>query len=711
MNDTANLVRRKLARLAAMNPTEMAHRIREKWYGLRERRSSWSDRVTPESAGGTVSSERVLSVLRGPGGLASVLLPAESRASLSAAYREFFPGREDKLCEIADQICSGTVRLFGQAVSFPGGHIDWHIDWATGEHFPLDFYRKIRKLGAAQKSDLKRVWETNRQQFLVTLGQAYFLTGCERYAESALDQIDSWIEANPPYRGVNWIEALEVSLRLCSWIWTLALVADTPALTGKRGERILGSIQTQRVFIERHLSTYSSPNTHLLGEAMGLFLVGCALEQPADSGASVSRAKEILEAQLDRQLAPDGSHREQSAYYHAYATDMYLLSTVIGLRKGTNFSAEWTSRLQQMCEYLTALSCPNGALSRFGDDDGGRNLRLAEEDYYRPLSLHAIAASLFERGEFKSSSDIAPEEVFWLLGAQGVRRFLALPNRGDASRPAQFPDAGFSVLGSGPTPSRFWLACLGKPMGMMTAGHSHAAPLSFELCVDGMSIVTDPGTYSYQPTLPWRDFFRVGVSHNVLQLEGVEEFVPDGPFNWRDKDLLVPLPIVPASPNRLEMGYTGRDRSGRGYSHTRIFSFPSPVELRMEDQIGGSGSQRVRLWFHFTPECEVSPAGDDGFLVRRGHVELSISARAPVSLSGKIWKGSDDPIAGWHSPRYGTKIPAPALCLEGDVLLPATIAVDFRVCSIAPGRDSGGQTRIENSHKDQSKGTMACAES
>ena len=42
---------------------------------------------------------------------------------------------------------------------------------------------------------MKRVWEMNRHQFLVTLGKAYWLTSDEQYAERMISILRSWIAA------------------------------------------------------------------------------------------------------------------------------------------------------------------------------------------------------------------------------------------------------------------------------------------------------------------------------------------------------------------------------------------------------------------------------------------------------------------------------------------------------------------------------------
>lgn len=49
--------------------------------------------------------------------------------------------------------------------------------------------------------DSKVVWDLNRHQWLVRLGQAYRLTGDERFAAGFARHIGDWTAANPP--GIN----------------------------------------------------------------------------------------------------------------------------------------------------------------------------------------------------------------------------------------------------------------------------------------------------------------------------------------------------------------------------------------------------------------------------------------------------------------------------------------------------------------------------
>ncbi|MGH7462558.1 MAG: heparinase II/III family protein, partial [Longimicrobiales bacterium] len=367
--------------------------------------------------------------------------------------------------------------------------MNWHSDWKSPEPF-VDAGRTA--LPPAGRPDAKRVWEINRHQFLVTLGQAYLLTGRDVYAEHAVQLIESWISRNPPFRGANWTESLEPAMRLLAWLWTLRLIENSAALDTETARRIVTCIVLQRDYIRRHLSIHSSPNTHLLAESLALFVVGLALPSLRGARSCVRLGQRLLEKELMHQVSDDGSHGEKSAYYHCYALEMYLLATILGQQHGMAFSSLWLRRAERMAEFLMHIMRPDGSLARFGDDDGGKTLRLCDEDYHHPRSLLAVAALVFARGDFKFVAGKLPEEIFWLFGAEGSTRYESLPPTQPLTKAVRwFPHAQIAVTRTGWHESDSWLLGQGQPMGMLTAGHSHASPLSFELFVKGQPIVVD----------------------------------------------------------------------------------------------------------------------------------------------------------------------------------------------------------------------------
>ena len=102
------------------------------------------------------------------------------------------------------------------------------------------------------------------------------------------------MEQNPPKIGINWASSLEVSFRSISWLWALHFFKDSAALTPAVFLRALKFLYLQARHIETFLSTYFSPNTHLTGEALGLFYLGVMFPEFKEAKRWRETGREIL---------------------------------------------------------------------------------------------------------------------------------------------------------------------------------------------------------------------------------------------------------------------------------------------------------------------------------------------------------------------------------------------------------------------------------
>ena len=203
---------------------------------------------------------------------------APERADL---LRKHLPEEAAEILRDANEICDHRFRLLGyENLEFrgPGKDIDWHLDPVHGKRAPLAPWFKIRFLDFAVVGDHKVTWELNRHQHLVTLAKAWLLSGDEKYIRELAAQWHSWIKANPYPLGINWASALEVAFRSLSWIWVDQLLAGTDKAPEFRTD-LHPALAFHGRHIERYLSTYFSPNTHLLGEAVALFFLGTLYPQ------------------------------------------------------------------------------------------------------------------------------------------------------------------------------------------------------------------------------------------------------------------------------------------------------------------------------------------------------------------------------------------------------------------------------------------------
>ncbi len=171
----------------------------------------------------------------------------------------------------ADQILLHRFPLLGLEID-TGPEIRWRRDYINDKESAAEYFRKIPYLNAALVGDHKNIWELNRHQHLVLLAQAYRLTERRPYLDEIGTQLDSWFQANPFQRGINWTSALEVAFRSLSWMWVDHLAGEF--LGGERRGRLREGLYRHAFHLEENLSVYFSPNTHLLGEAVALHALG-----------------------------------------------------------------------------------------------------------------------------------------------------------------------------------------------------------------------------------------------------------------------------------------------------------------------------------------------------------------------------------------------------------------------------------------------------
>ncbi len=215
--------------------------------------------------------------------LAPAVRPQRVHTVLEAPSRARAPRRSGS----ADQVAGGKFDLLGyKSLIFSdtgdAEPIDWHFDPVHRRRAPQSYWSRVPYLEPSC-GDHKVVWELNRHQSWLQLGRAYWLTGDDRYRDVFIGHLDSWMRANPPLSGVNWASMLELALRSISWVWALHFFALEES-AGARDRSpwsvdLLLGLDRQLTLVERNLSRYFSPNTHLLGEALALYVAGRALPE------------------------------------------------------------------------------------------------------------------------------------------------------------------------------------------------------------------------------------------------------------------------------------------------------------------------------------------------------------------------------------------------------------------------------------------------
>ena len=274
------------------------------------------------------------------------VLDPSTTSLLRREIRDRWPRAPQEASARADRILDGRYDLLGyRDVKWTrDGRVDWQFDPVHQRRPPRRFYADVPFLDAAI-GDHKIIWELNRHQHWLQLGRAAWLTGDGKYAAAIGEQLEDWLADNPPYMGINWASMLEIGFRAISWTWALHSLlaipnAQRPTPTEKRPVGnwelrvesypwlidMLVALDRQLTHVERHLSYYFSPNTHLTGEALALYVVGTALPELSASARWAETGRRVLLDEIDRQILDDGGHAERSMHYQRYTLDFYLLA-------------------------------------------------------------------------------------------------------------------------------------------------------------------------------------------------------------------------------------------------------------------------------------------------------------------------------------------------------------------------------------------------
>jgi uncharacterized heparinase superfamily protein len=593
------------------------------------------------------------------------------REATIAELRGRFPAAEAAVVARAARIGEGRFDLLGLKDLHFGVPVDWHLEPVSGRRAPRKHWSRIEYLDAQVTGDKKIVWELNRQQYFTTLGRAYWYTRDERHAQVFAAHLESWMTENPPKIGVNWASSLEVSFRAISWLWALHFFRDAPALTPALYARALKYLYLHARHLETYLSTYFSPNTHLTGEALGLFYLGTLLPEFRRASRWRATGLSILLDALPRHVLADGVYFEQASYYHRYTADFYTHLLVLLGANGQSAPEPLAAKLRALLDHLMWITRPDGTTPFFGDDDGGRFVMLDERPANDFRAALSTGAALFGDAGYKHVAGEAAEETLWLLGAAGVRDFDAIAAAPPAATSRAFPAGGYYVMRDGWRPDSNYLLLDAGAHGTANCGHAHADALSFDLAARGRTLLVDPGTYNYTGDATARDEFRSSAAHNTLDIDGVSSSVPAGPFSWQHiANARAHDWTTHARFDYFEGAHDGYARLASPAEHERGVLFLKGDYWIMRDRVATTGAHDYALHFHFAPdvkpEGQTHPEGARLVVHAAGRGAESSGAKSPGAPALQVYTFAGDggggewrERQGWVSTCYGARTPAP----------------------------------------------------
>jgi uncharacterized heparinase superfamily protein len=450
------------------------------------------------------------------------IFPAGNQLSKVAVSQLEHPVEVDAIIEEANNAMIHIVEYLGSGrvtVNIPNtDKIDWHTDQISNVRWSPNVFYKFTRTIKSSGSDIKWVRELSRGSHLIRLGQAYQMTlitnppAADKYAEEGIQQILSWIDENPWPWGSNWQCTMDVGLRAINWLQLLDLIKDSLSLKDSRDiDTILISLYTHGKHIYSNHEKYPGgiTNNHYLSNLAAQIILGVSLSFVRDSKVWLDNGLAELKLEIEKQFLPEsGICFEASTGYNRLGYELLISVKLSLLAKNYSIPTWLEEAIRKMGQSIACLLKSNGEVPAFGDQDDGRVLNYYSHDL---LSHKYLLGWINQEDE----SSISPESL-WTL-ASVSRRELHHQNSLDSF---SFQDVGWH----GWRKSGWDVTIICGPLGTSgTGGHSHNDQLSFDLAVEGINFIADPGTFAYTSFPDQRNLFRSTSMHSTVSLQGIEQ--------------------------------------------------------------------------------------------------------------------------------------------------------------------------------------------
>ena len=567
----------------------------------------------------------------------------------------------EKLLADADEIVAGKVRLFG------GEPVPLRFAFAEPLHHWTIYETRQSSSISDQSSveDIKFIWEPARFGWAFTLGRAYHLSGDEKYAEALWHYAETFLDANPPYLGPNWMSGQEVALRLMAFVWTAQVLAESPASTLERLARLAGSIAYHALRITpTFVYARSQENNHLLTEAAGLYTAGLALPEHPQTARWRDLGWKWLNRGFQAQIDGYGEYSQHSTNYHRLMLQVALWVRALTtkdtkLHKG--FPRKTVDRLTAATHWLYALLDPaSGCVPNLGANDGAYIFPLTISPFadYRPVMQAAAQAFL----DYQLPRGVWDEMSLWFGVPLESKKYLRTER----------------YLGDHLYAKNSWAYLR---TAQFTSRPSHADQLHLDLWWRGLNVAQDAGTYLYNAPAPWDNSLTTALVHNTVTVNGCDQMTRAGRFLYLDWVNAYRQDSISANEHILQrVSARHRGYQRLGVRHERVITVYADERWQVEDEMLILRRLRKPLTFRLNwllsdwewkieirePVFEIRLKSPLGWVTLRVTPFSTLDSRISLVRAGKLiyGEGSFSPVMGWVSPTYGVRIPVLSFAVE-----------------------------------------------
>ncbi len=340
-------------------------------------------------------------------------------------------------------------------------------------------------------------WQLHRLKWWLPMALAYKNTKNEAYAKEWIAQFSDWTRKNPLGLSSDndkfaW-RPLEVSDRMQSLVPIVSIFINSPNFTPDFLMEFLKNYHLQTDYLSNH---FANEGNHRLFEAQRTLFAGASFPEFKDAIKWRKGGIEVLNAEIKKQVYPDGVQFELSPVYHAATIDIFAKAYKGAQKAGieNEFPASYKQTVEKMAMAFINITFPNYNQPMFGDSwQAKKEFRLNQFSNW---------SAIFPKNKFIkyfATDGAAGEKPNWFSNALKTSGFYTFRNGWDEK-------STILILKASPP------------------GEFHAQPDNgtFELWVKGRNFTPDAGCYIYSgdaEITKMRNWYRQTKVHSTLTLD------------------------------------------------------------------------------------------------------------------------------------------------------------------------------------------------
>ncbi len=573
----------------------------------------------------------------------------------------------------ADDILMNNFRFPGKGTLFLGETVRWNRDYPSKFEWGQSLSWKENFFETPERVDIKNAWYLARFHQGIVLGEAYLLTGDEKYALYFLRLFTNFIERNNFCTGINWIKTSEVSIRLLNIVYSFGFFINSDVIDESIYNTLIDFVQHHSFFIENNLEFTGIRGNSYLVNILALGAAGIFLKESYSGKKNMQFAYVGLEQEIRQQLHDDGVSYEQSVPLHSILLEIFFLAKIMFSKEGFKFTDLYDEKLKLMFDVQAAYILDNNSVPQIGDAIISRILPL-NPSFNQPdfVSIMAAGTALFNEPRFKSFNKQATLEVALIFGSAAFEEYKNINTEVNNSSEG-FIGGGHFILRDKNLNLFVEAGEIGK-RGLGAPGHNDT--FTFELFYKNEKIIVDPGTYSIYADKEMRNKLRSVKNHNTPYVDDKELSELDGLFKIKD-DITKPKIIEWRTDNDedfLSVQHYGYARLTDPVIIKRSFHFVKEKKIiEIKDEFIGGDSHKVVSNITFHPDIFLSKTDENSYSAVGKNSELQIKISG--SLANLISSINNAPF----SEEYGNIRETKKITTVFNEKLPAFIITEIKL--------------------------------